>query len=214
MLRLPYPYRQRHAAEFVGYVKLRRVLGRPETHFAIEANRELAGGIGLATGSGVNASTAELSYWLGESFWGRGIASAAVRALTPYAFRRLGLKRVVALPFAGNRASCRVLEKAGFRREAIQRASAAKRGVVHDQWVYAVGDHGDFGASQLDSVLGRPRRSEALHGVRIGRRVTTVSRTDVERMLRSVLRALAAEPADQVKALRGSEWVKTVRGTV
>ena len=140
MLRIPYPYRRWHAATFLGFVELRRVMGRPEMHFAIEANRELAGGIGLATVSGVSARTAELSYWLGESFWGRGIASAAVRCLTPYAFRTLRLNRIVALPFADNRASCRVLEKAGFQREALQRGSAARHGVVHDQWLYALAD--------------------------------------------------------------------------
>jgi RimJ/RimL family protein N-acetyltransferase len=138
MLRFPYPYGRRHAAAFLGFVRLRRALGRPETHFAIESNRELAGGIGLRMGSEVEARIGELSYWLGESFWGRGLATAAVRALTPYAFLTLRLERVRALPFADNRASGRVLEKAGFERESLQRGSAVRRGVVHDQWVYVL----------------------------------------------------------------------------
>lgn len=138
MLRFPFPYGRRHAVAFLGLVKLRGLLGRPEAHFAIEVDRELAGGIGLAIRSGVSARSAELSYWLGESFWGRGIASASVRAVTRYAFLTLRLERVFARPLADNRASCRVLEKTGFRPESLQRGGAAKDGVVHDQWVYAL----------------------------------------------------------------------------
>lgn len=138
MLRFPYPYRRRHAVAFLGLVKLRGILGRPEAHFAIEVHRELAGGIGLVVGSGGKARTAELFYWLGESFWGHGIASAAVPVLTRYAFRTLRMERIFALPLATNRASCRVLEKAGFKAESIRRGSAVKGGVVHDQWVYAL----------------------------------------------------------------------------
>ena len=66
--------------------------------------------------------TAELGYWLGEPFWGRGLATAAVRAVTRHAFAAFPLERVFALPFGPNRASQRVLEKAGFRREAYLRS--------------------------------------------------------------------------------------------
>jgi RimJ/RimL family protein N-acetyltransferase len=149
MLRFPYPYGRRHAAAF---------LGRPETHFAVEANRALAGGIGLSVGRGANARTAELSYWLGEPFWGHGIASAAVRVVTAYAFRTLRLRRVLALPFVDNRASGRVLEKAGFRREATHRGSAARNGVVHDQSVYALTN------DSLPDHDGAERRDEADEG--------------------------------------------------
>jgi len=118
-----------------------------EAHFAIEAPGGLAGGIGLLLGSGPHRRTAELFYWLGESFWGRGIATSAVRALTEYSFRSLHLVRVFALPFSGNGASCRVLEKAGFTREGIMRRSAIKDGLLLDQWVYALvqegAEHGD-----------------------------------------------------------------------
>jgi RimJ/RimL family protein N-acetyltransferase len=135
MLRFPHPYRRLHAMLHVAFVGVRRALGR-ETNFAIEAGGKLAGGIGLLFGSDQNARQAELYYWLGESFWGRGIATAAVRAFTEHVFRSLEVERIFALPFEDNRASGRVLEKAGFRREGSRRGSAIKRGVVHDQLVY------------------------------------------------------------------------------
>src|SRR5207245_1449014 len=91
---------------------------QPETNFAIEYDGEAVGGIGLRLGQDIERVTAEIGYWLGESVWGRGIATAALVGLTQYAFPTFNLTRVFALPFADNLASRRVLEKAGFALEA------------------------------------------------------------------------------------------------
>jgi RimJ/RimL family protein N-acetyltransferase len=56
----------------------------------------------------------ELAYRLTRAAWGQGIASEAGAALVDYAFRALGLPRVVAVTYPENRASQRVLEKLGF----------------------------------------------------------------------------------------------------
>src|SRR5262245_40764004 len=87
---------------------------RPESSFAIVAGGALVGGIGLHLGTDIERVSAEVGYWLGESAWGRGLATAALKAFTGYAFETFGLTRIFAVPFAENRASCRVLEKAGF----------------------------------------------------------------------------------------------------
>ena len=84
-----------------------------------------------------NDVSAEIGYWLGEAFWGRGIATEAVRAVTPYAMATHSLTRVYAVPFAWNVASCRVLEKAGYVLEARLRNSAIKDGRLTDQLQYA-----------------------------------------------------------------------------
>jgi len=63
--------------------------------------------------------------------------SAAVAAVTAYAFRELDLLRVFAVPFARNPASARVLERAGYQREGTMRRSAVKDGEVLDQYLYA-----------------------------------------------------------------------------
>jgi ribosomal-protein-alanine N-acetyltransferase len=143
--RFPQPYRVRDAVMFLLAVSLARWTGRPERHFAIEVGGEVAGGIGVLLGSDVHARTAELFYWLGESFWGRGIATGAVKAVASHVIAHHRLLRLCALPYSDNSASCRVLEKAGFSREGVLRNSAVKNGRVLDQVVYAIAVEGEEG---------------------------------------------------------------------
>ena len=109
----------------------------PATDFAIEVEGEAAGGIGVVLRGDVERVDAEVGYWLGESHWGRGVMSGAVEAFAPWALERFNLARLHALVFAFNRASARVLEKAGFALEGRLRQSAIKDGVLIDQLLYA-----------------------------------------------------------------------------
>jgi RimJ/RimL family protein N-acetyltransferase len=111
---------------------------QPEVTFAIDVEGAAVGGIGLKLGTDVERVSAEVGYWLGEDFWGRGITTAALIGLSRWAFANLELTRLFALPFAHNTASRRVLEKAGFALEAILRKSAIKHGQVVDQALYAL----------------------------------------------------------------------------
>lgn len=129
----PHPYSLADAREF-----LLRARGRdPETVFAIAADGHAVGGIGIVLHEDVERVSAEIGYWLAEPYWGRGIMTEAVRALTAYAVKQHGLTRVYALPFEGNTASCRVLQKAGFVLEGRMRKSTIKAGTIADQWLYA-----------------------------------------------------------------------------
>ncbi|NIR77506.1 MAG: GNAT family N-acetyltransferase, partial [Gemmatimonadetes bacterium] len=75
---------------------------------------EAAGGIGISPGRDVERVSAEVGYWLGRAHWGRGIMTEVVRRFTAWAIERFELTRIFALPYARNRASARVLEKAGY----------------------------------------------------------------------------------------------------
>jgi RimJ/RimL family protein N-acetyltransferase len=86
---------------------------------------------------GVCDHCAEIGYWLGESFWGRGIMSEAVVALTEWAFTELGLIRLHAPVYARNPASARVLSKAGYEFEGRQRARYFKDGEFIDGLMFA-----------------------------------------------------------------------------
>jgi RimJ/RimL family protein N-acetyltransferase len=131
--RFPYPYTKRDARTFIGWARQQR----PEVAFAIAVDEVAVGGIGFVLNSDVERVSAEIGYWLGEPFWGRGITTEALTAVTAYATETHGLTRLYALPFAWNRPSCRVLEKAGYMLEARLRRSAIKDGRITDQLQYA-----------------------------------------------------------------------------
>jgi RimJ/RimL family protein N-acetyltransferase len=131
--RFPHPYTGEHARQWVEAAAAEQ----PQTNFAIDVHGEAVGGIGLILGTDVDRVSAELGYWIGESYWNRGIVTEAVRAFSDRAFETYDLTRVFAIPFVRNAASRRVLEKAGFELETILRMSAIKAGVIEDQALYA-----------------------------------------------------------------------------
>lgn len=131
--RFPHPYTKRDGREFLKHTRDQD----PETAFAIAMNGEAVGGIGFMLQGDIERVSAEIGYWLGEPFWGRGIATEALIVLTRYAIATHALTRVYALPFASNAASCRVLEKAGYTIEGRLRNSAIKDGRIVDQLQYA-----------------------------------------------------------------------------
>jgi len=108
----------------------------PPTAFAIEVDDQAIGGIGVIVGSAVHRHTGEIGYWIGEAYWGRGLATAAVTHFVPWAARTFGLSKLYADVFETNRSSMRVLEKCGFVREGVLRSHALKDGQYLDQHVY------------------------------------------------------------------------------
>ena len=108
------------------------------THWAIEVGGEAVGGIGVDLGQGIYEKTAHFGYWLGEPFWGRGIMTEAVKAASAHAMSYFGLVRLESPVFESNPASMRVLEKAGFVREAVLRRAVYKDGRIIDAVLYAL----------------------------------------------------------------------------
>ncbi len=130
----PHPYTGDDAR---GYTE-RVAAESPVTSFAIASVSEAAGGISLQLQEDVARRSAEIGYWLGEPFWGRGVATLAVRAVVEYAFASFDLVRLHASVFEWNAASSRVLEKAGFTLESRERKSVTKDGKTIDAFVYAL----------------------------------------------------------------------------
>ncbi|MBM2621695.1 GNAT family N-acetyltransferase [Actinoplanes sp. LDG1-06] len=81
------------------------------------------------------AGAAQIGYWMDPAARGRGVATAAVRALCGWGFDTLGLGLVEWRAEVGNHASRRVAEKAGFRVEATLRQRLVHRGVRVDAWI-------------------------------------------------------------------------------
>lgn len=136
--RFPHPYKLDDARVFIANA-MRQT---PPTVWAIEADGQALGTIGLGLRTDIERISAEIGYWIGEPLWGRGIMTEAVTAVTRWSLNEFNLTRIYALPFADNAASCRVLEKAGYTCEGRLRKSAIKEGRVVDQLMYAhvVGD--------------------------------------------------------------------------
>ena len=112
---------------------------RPPTCFAIAVGGEPVGGIGYRLQDGLGRVRAEIGYWVSVSWWGRGVATAALNAITAHAFQsRAELGRLYALSFAGNPASARVLQKVGYRLEGRLRRSALQGGILVDQLLHAI----------------------------------------------------------------------------
>jgi ribosomal-protein-alanine N-acetyltransferase len=132
-LRIPHPYEESHAREFLASVpkedKLRLAIER-------RSDGRLCGGIGLHPDA--QHSRAELGYWLGVPFWGNGYATEAAIAVARYGFEKLQLNRIFASHFEGNIASAGVLEKIGMRHEGCMRKHICKWRKYLDSELYAI----------------------------------------------------------------------------
>lgn len=132
----PYPYTLEAAKWYVNDCIARR--DERQITRAIVVEGVVAGSIGVFVQTDVYEKSAELGYWLSEEYWGQGIMTAAVRQICREAFARFDLLRIYAEPFAHNRGSRRVLEKAGFTCEGTMRNGVFKNGQVHSYCMYAL----------------------------------------------------------------------------
>lgn len=130
----PHPYTREKGQAFIEFASQ----DTPRRILAIEVDGQLAGGIGLHPQGDVQRKNAELGYWLGEPFWGRGIITEAILQIVAYGFDHWDFTRIFARPFGTNIASQRALEKAGFTLEGRFEKTLFKNGEYLDELVYAV----------------------------------------------------------------------------
>ena len=130
----PYPYTVEDA---VTYLELAAngVLGHV---FGIYNNDTFVGCCSLIPQNDVYRINAEIGYWIGEPYWGRGYATDAVRQCLKFAFEELNLLRVYANIYEYNIGSMKVLEKVGFEKEAIIKSSIMKEGKIFDEHLYSI----------------------------------------------------------------------------
>ncbi|CAK7270719.1 hypothetical protein SEPCBS119000_004233 [Sporothrix epigloea] len=122
----------------------------PDVNFAIcLLDGTFVGGAGLrALGTdGTDRYTREIGYWVDRRFWGRGLATEVAAGLGRWALSSAGrrltsdgqpLQRIEAGVYAGNLASAKVLERAGYVREGVRRQAVVKNGVMHDVIIYGL----------------------------------------------------------------------------
>ncbi len=137
-LRIPHPYTEQHARDFIvgghdGSTNRAAIAGLA---IVTKADERLIGGVGLSVEQ--DHQRAELGYWVGVPYWGRGYATEAARAVLAYGFEELKLNRIFAGHFAGNQASGRVLQKIGMCHEGCQREHILKWGKFLDSEMYGI----------------------------------------------------------------------------
>lgn len=129
----PHPYTEDSGKAFITFASK----DTPIHLFAIEVEGKAVGGIGIHPQQDIYQKNAELGYWLAEPYWGKGIITAAVKQMVDFAFRTYDISRVYARPFGTNKASQKVLEKAGFKLEARLDKTIYKNGEYLDELIYA-----------------------------------------------------------------------------
>jgi len=138
-LMIPHPYPAGAGAEWIG--KHRDDFANDRIHhFAID-DGQLAGAMALVM---KGDAIAEIGYWIGVPFWGRGYATEAGREVVRYGFEACGLERIFAGYFARNVASGRVLQKLGMTYEGTLRRHVKKwdeyldlvfLGILREEWL-------------------------------------------------------------------------------
>lgn len=106
--------------------------------FAITLDDKVIGSIGVFRQDNIHSRTAEMGYYIGEPYWGNGYMTNAIKQVCQYVFENTDIIRIFAEPFAHNTASCRALEKAGFKCEGILKSNAVKCGSIIDMKMYAL----------------------------------------------------------------------------
>jgi [ribosomal protein S5]-alanine N-acetyltransferase len=147
-LHIPHPYPEGGAMDWIRTHPDAYASGLNAV-WAMDLQRQgLVGVVGL--GLQPTHRRAELGYWVGRPFWGRGIASEAAAAVVACAFDRFGVHRVHAHHFTRNPASGAVLRHAGLRHEGTLRGHVLKWGVFEDVDLYGVTRDERDGAARCD----------------------------------------------------------------
>jgi RimJ/RimL family protein N-acetyltransferase len=129
---LPNPYSVMDALKWMNHIKVLN----PEQNFAILYNGVIAGNIGCKLQEDVYRRSIEIGYFIGEEFWGKGIATEAVGLFTKYLVDNFQPIRIYAEVFEHNKASMKVLQKNGFYLESIRRKAAIKNNEIVDDYVW------------------------------------------------------------------------------
>ncbi len=135
---IPHPYDLDHALAWIGQQRREAVRGRA-TNFAIRllADGPLIGCVGLRDIDPEHLQ-AELGFWIGREWWGRGYAREAAAAMVQFGFDSLGLNRICAHHMVRNPAAGNVLQAVGMRQEGVLRQRVRKWGVYEDVVLYAI----------------------------------------------------------------------------
>jgi len=128
---IPHPYLKKDAKE---WINKNTKPNKKEVNFAVDINGKVVGCIGFRN---IEKHKAEIGYWLGKKYWGKGIVSEALKHVSNFGFKNLKLKRIYAPIFVANKRSRRVLEKNKYKFEGKMKNYYMKDGKLIDCLLYA-----------------------------------------------------------------------------
>ena len=136
-LNIPHPYQAGMAEAWIATHQEKFEKGEL-ANFAVTlaSDQSLIGAIGLTIHPA--HFHAELGYWIGKPFWGKGYATESGKAVLKYGFETLGMNRIYSGHFSNNPASGKVMQKLGMRHEGTLRKHVFKWGEFIDLENYAV----------------------------------------------------------------------------
>lgn len=134
VLTFPYPYTK---ADAKWWIETGSKANNAITK-VIEYQGEFVGSVGILPQTGWRSHIAEIGYWIGEGYWGKGLATWALRAMTDDAFKIPAMQKLYAPVMGPNIASKRVLEKCGYGLEAVLKQEVFKEGRYYDIYQYAL----------------------------------------------------------------------------
>lgn len=132
----PYPYTKKDAKEYIANCIANE--GKNQISRAIYINGEAVGSVGVHLGEDIYRKSAEIGYWLSESYWDRGIMSQVVKNICEKAFEKFDIVRIFAEPFHDNMPSRKVLDNAGFSLEGVMMNGVYKNDEIKDYCMYAL----------------------------------------------------------------------------
>ena len=129
---LPYPYTLQDANTFITHV----AQNKSNSEYCIEIDGEAVGNIGFVRGNDVERFSAEIGYWIAEQYWNKGFMSDAVKYAIDHFLSTTDVVRIYATVYTSNKASARILEKAGFMMKCILTKAAFKNGQFTDVFYF------------------------------------------------------------------------------
>jgi RimJ/RimL family protein N-acetyltransferase len=132
----PHPYTPQ---DFLAFYELCHKADNAGLILAIEIEKEAAGTISLSLKKGMEKPSAEIGYWLGEAYWGKGIMTKTVKALVKYGFENFDyLNKIFAHIYDFNIGSQKAAEKSGFSRNAVFKEHILAEEKLTDVFVYEI----------------------------------------------------------------------------
>jgi len=131
--RFVHPYGKENAIAFLDSIKN----DSPVRVFAVTVNNVIVGSTGIHFQDDIFINNAEIGYWFGEPYWGKGYATETVQQISEYAFKTFPINRLFCRIFGNNPKSMKVVEKAGYKLEAKFDKTLLKNGELLDEYIYA-----------------------------------------------------------------------------